>query len=108
MKIWLLLLAVPAVFFSCKKSTKYLENKGVITGINVSACASIAACPNVCDGALFFHFTGVADTSQVAIDNPTIFKLPQDVKFPIPILVEYQITTRCGISAISVINYKML
>ena len=108
MRIWLLLLTVVVVFFSCKKNTKYLENKGVITGINVKACASVAACPNVCGGALYFHFTDVGDTSQVAIDNPEIFTLPQTVKFYIPVLVDYQITTRCGISAIKVINFRML
>jgi hypothetical protein len=108
MKIWLILLSVPVVFFSCKKNTKYLENKGVITGISVRACASIATCPNVCGGALFFHFTDVGDTSQVAIDNPSIFKFPQNGMFPIPVLVDYQITTRCEISAIRIISYKLL
>ncbi len=108
MKIWLPAIIILAGFLSCKKNTNLLENEGVITGINVSECVSLAECPNVCDGALFFHFTGVADTSNVAIDNPTIFKFAQNVKFPIRVSLNYQSTTRCGITAIKVISYRKL
>jgi hypothetical protein len=85
-----------------------MENEGVITGISVSTCVSIASCSNVCDGSLYFHFTDISDTSDIAIDNPTIFKFPQNARFPIRVSVNYQNTTRCSISAIKIIGYKML
>jgi hypothetical protein len=95
---------------ACQKNTRTLEDEGVITGINVKECASLAGCPNVCDGALYFHFTDIGDTSNVAIDDPGIFRLSQNQngQFPIRVLVDYQLTTRCGIKAIRVIRFKKL
>jgi hypothetical protein len=57
---------------------------------------------------LYFHFTNVADTTDVAIDNPTIFKYPPNANFPIRVRLNYISTTRCGVSAIKVISYKIL
>src|ERR1022692_235620 len=108
MRTWLPLLVISAIFFSCKKDTKSLSDEGVVTGISVSTCASIAACPNVCDGSLYFHFTDRADTKNVVIDNPTIFKFPQNANFPVRVSLDYISTTRCGITAIKVTWYKIL
>lgn len=108
MKLGLLLLIICILQIDCKKEIKSFSNEGVITGRSVSDCVSPISCPNICDGSLYFHFTDIPDTTQVYIDNPNIFNLPQNGTFPFRVLVDYQITTRCGISAIRVVDYKLL
>ncbi len=96
-----------ASIFSCRKNETYLQNEGVITGIDLSGCPCSVQCPCVCGG-YFFHFTDMDDTSRVIIDNRLLIQLPSDVKFPVRLILDWQNTNRCGIKAIRVANYKLL
>ncbi len=83
------------------------SNAGVITGIDVRQCLCVATCPCVCGG-LQFHFTDTTYQQNIPLDNPSIFKLPDIVTFPVHVEVDWINTTRCGLTAITITNYKLL
>lgn len=107
MKYFLLFLSTTMFFPSCTKKVKLFENHGVITGMNLLQCPCTQSCPCGCGG-LFFHFTDAADTSNIIIDNPIIFKLPAGSRFPVYVTVQWQNTSRCNTAAIKVVSYKIL
>jgi len=95
------------ILLSCKKKEPLLTNEGVITGINPCAYACVINCPCAC-GNFLFHFTDTGDTSNIIIDNQSIIQLPTNGKYPVRLTLDWQSTTRCGIKAIKVLNYKLL
>jgi len=95
-----------SILFSCKKNEPQLSSEGVITGINPCQYACVINCPCAC-GNFLFHFTGAGDTSNVIIDNRSIINLPNNVQYPVRITLDWQSTTRCGIKAINILNYKL-
>ena len=103
----LVFVVVFAMFVSCKKKEILLTNKGEITGYSFCDYACTETCPCACGGYIF-HFTDTGDTTNVVIDNRGIFNLPSNVRFPILITVDWQNTTRCGVKAIKILNYKLL
>ena len=93
---------------SCKKNNQQIfQNNGVITGVNLLTCPCTASCPCGCGG-LFFHFTDTSYTSNIPLDNPSIFKLGTNIKFPVYVKLNWENTTRCGATAIKVTSYKIL
>jgi hypothetical protein len=109
MKSILLLLAVTCILnFSCKKSVQTgssFQNNGVITGIDARLCPCAVSCPCVC-GTLIFHFTDTAYTANIPIDNPEIFNLSSNSHFPVYVRVDWQNTTRCGVTAIKITGFE--
>jgi hypothetical protein len=91
---------------SCKKNETLLQNEGEITGVDARLCPCVVACPCSCGG-LIFHFTDTGDNTRIVIDNPSIFNLPYDVRFPVHITLDWQSTTRCGTKAIKIIKYTL-
>jgi len=95
-------------FFSCEKEkVKQYRSEGVITGINLSQCPCIVQCPCGCGG-LFFHFVDTVYTANIPLDNPQIFNLPGNVKFPVYVTLNWKNTSRCGVTAIKILDYKIL
>lgn len=108
MKRSILLLFICLEFFSCKKNKVMLyQNEGVITGVDLRGCPSVIGCPNVCGG-LFFHFVDTSYTANITLDNPEIFNLPSNTKFPVYVKLNWENTTRCGVTAIKITGYKIL
>jgi len=105
MRVTLLLLFSMCGF--CKKHEILLRNEGVITGIDVRECPCVVQCPCACGG-LIFHFTDMSDTTRSVIDNGSFIQLPSASTFPIYITLDWQSTTRCGVKAIKIINYRLL
>ena len=83
------------------------QNEGVITGVDLRECPIIAGCPGVCGG-LFFHFIDTTYNTDIPLDNPEIFNLPSNTKFPVYVKINWENTTRCGTTAIKIIGYKIL
>jgi hypothetical protein len=95
-------------FFSCKKSSQdagSFQNNAVITGLDVRLCPCVVDCPCVCGGILF-HFTDTTYTANIPVDNAAIFNLNADTKYPVYVKVNWQNTTRCGVTAIKIINFQ--
>ena len=108
MKRGIILLLICFTIFSCKKdNAKSFKNEGVITGTDPRQCPCVVTCPCVC-GLLLFHFTDTAYTSNIPLDNPQIFKLPSNTQFPVHVKVNWENTSRCGLTAIKITEYKML
>ena len=108
MRRGIILLLMCLAYFSCKKDkVKSFQNEGVVTGINASQCPCIAVCPCGCGG-LYFHFIDTAYTANIPLDNPLIFNFPSNIKFPVYVKINWENTTRCGTTAIRIINYKIL
>jgi hypothetical protein len=108
MKRGIILLLICTVYFSCKKDkVKLFQTEGVITGINVRQCLCVAECPCACGG-LFFHFIDTVYTANIPLDNPQIFNFPSNIKFPVFVKINWENTTRCGTTAIRIIDYKIL
>ena len=108
MKRIILLSVVCLLQFSCKKSVQKatpFQNLGVITGIDTRLCPCAVACPCVC-GTLIFHFTDTVYTANIPIDNPGIFNLSSNTQFPVYVKVNWQNTTRCGVTAIKITGFQ--
>jgi hypothetical protein len=108
MKIRIPLMLVCIFYFSCKKSVqvaKPFENNAVVTGIDARLCPCDVSCPCVC-GTLIFHFTDTVYTSNIPIDNPGIFNLSSNTQFPVYVRVNWQNTTRCGVTAIKITSFE--
>jgi hypothetical protein len=108
MKFRLLLLVVCSWHFSCKKSVQDanpFQNNGVITGMDARLCPCAVACPCAC-GTLIFHFTDTVYTANIPIDNPGIFNLSSNTQYPVYVRVNWQNTTRCGVTAIKITNFE--
>jgi hypothetical protein len=103
---YLAFILIFSVIVSCKKKEIQLTNGGEITGISICDYACIAACPCNC-GSYIFHFTDTGDSTNVVIDNRGIFNLPSNTQFPAHVTVDWQNTTRCGVKAIKILNYKL-
>jgi len=105
----LLSLIVCLLFFSCKKNVqevKAFQNNGVITGIDARLCPCAVSCPCVC-GTIIFHFTDTVYTSNIPVDNPGIFNLPPNTHYPVNVKVNWQNTTRCGVTAIKISSFQV-
>jgi hypothetical protein len=103
-----LLLFICVLYFSCQKDNgKSFQNFAVITGINPCEYACILECPCSC-GNLLFHFTDTVYTANIPVDNPSIFKLPSNIQYPVYVEVDWQNTSRCGVTAIKITNYRIL
>ncbi len=108
MKRIILLLFICVVYFSCQKDKgKSFQNDGVITCIDARQCPCLVGCPCVCGG-LLFHFIDTVYTTDIPLDNPGIFKLASNTQFPVYVKIDWQNTTRCGVTAIKITNYKIL
>ena len=108
MKWVILLLFICVGYFSCnKENVQVFQNEGVITGINPCEYTCLVGCPCSC-GNLIFHFIDTVYTTNIPVDNPLIFKFPSNTQFPVYVKVDWQNTTRCGLTAIKIINYKIL
>lgn len=108
MRYSIVLLLICAFFFSCKKDkVKTFQNQGVIGGVNPCASPCLINCPCTC-GNLYFHFTDTVYTANIPLDNPQIFNFPSNVKFPVYVKINWLNTTRCGTTAIKIIDYKIL
>jgi hypothetical protein len=108
MKRILLLVVVCIFYISCKKNMQGagpFQNNGVITGIDARLCPCAVSCPCVC-GTLIFHFTDTVYTTNIPIDNPGIFNLTSNSKFPVYVRVNWQNTTRCGVTAIKITSFE--
>jgi hypothetical protein len=105
----LLLLVVCIICISCKKNSQGaqpFQNNGVITGIDTRLCPCAVSCPCVC-GTLVFHFTDTGYNENIPIDNPGIFNLNSNSKFPVYVRVNWQNTTRCGVTAIKITSFEI-
>jgi hypothetical protein len=103
-----ILFCFTVAIFSCKKEEeRSFQNNGVITGTDMRGCISVDTCPRVCGGFLF-HFTDTIYSDNIPIDNPQIFNFSSNTKFPVYLRIDWQNTTRCGVFAIKIINYKIL
>ena len=108
MKNIIILLLICLAQFSCKKDEPILfKNEGVITNVDVRECPCTVACPCVCGG-LLFHFTDTTYTANIPLDNPSMLNLPSNVKFPVYIKLNWENTSRCGITAIKITGFKIL
>jgi hypothetical protein len=108
MKSKLLLLAACFLLFSCKKSVQGAnpyQNNGVITGVDARLCPCAISCPCVC-GTLIFHFTDTVYTANIPLDNPGIFNLSSGSHFPVFVKVNWQNTSRCGVTAIKITSFE--
>jgi hypothetical protein len=108
MKVVISLLITSFVLLSCKKEKRTLfKSEGVITGVDVRQCPCVVTCPCICGG-LLFHFTDTTYTANVPLDNPGILNLPSEIKFPVYLQLNWENTSRCGITAIKITSYKIL
>lgn len=108
MKHIIFVLSICIINFSCQKEKeKSFQNTGIITGISPTQCPCVVTCPCVCGGFLF-HFTDTSYSANIPLDNSGIFKLGADAHFPVHVKIDWQNTTRCGIVAIKVTDYKIL
>ena len=108
MKRIIFVLSIFLISLSCQKEKeKPFQNTGVITGIDLRQCPCVVTCPCVCGG-LLFHFTDTSYSANIPLDNPGIFNLGADTHFPIYVKVDWQNTTRCGIVAIKITDFKIL
>src|ERR1700675_4156366 len=108
MKRGLLFLIACFLHFSCQKNAQNaspFQNNGVITGIDPRLCPCDTSCPCVC-GTLIFHFTDTVYTANIPIDNPGIFNLSSGSHFPVYVKVNWQNTTRCGVTAIKITSFE--
>ncbi|HXB29317.1 MAG TPA: hypothetical protein VNW49_05830 [Puia sp.] len=95
--------------FSCQKNVQNagaFQNNGIITGIDARLCPCSLSCPCVC-GTLIFHFTDTTYTANIPIDNPGIFNLSSNTHFPVPVRVNWQNTSRCGVTAIKITSFQL-
>ncbi|HUX84352.1 MAG TPA: hypothetical protein VMV20_03910 [Chitinophagaceae bacterium] len=108
MKRNMLLLFFLTLLFSCTKETpRRFQNEGVITGINAEEFPCKASCP--CGaGGVFFHFTDTSYTADIIVDNPQIFNLAAGSHFPVRVMVDWQNTSRCGITAIKITQFMVV
>ena len=92
--------------FSCRKSDMNgFKNRAVITGFDHRQCPCTDICPCVC-GTILFHFADTTYTANIPVDNQEIFKLDANTKFPVYLRVNWLNTTRCGITAIKITDFK--
>jgi hypothetical protein len=109
MRYGLLFLATCLSVFSCKKSMQdagSFQNNAVITGLDMRDCPCVVNCPCICGGILF-HFTDTTYTANIPIDNAAIFNLTTDTQYPVYVKVNWQNTTRCGVTAIKITGFRV-
>jgi ubiquitin C-terminal hydrolase len=111
MKQLFIILFICIAIFSCKKqnsgTASPYQNIGVINGIDPCEYPCIINCPCAC-GDLFFHFTDSSYTANIPIDNPGIFNLPLNTKYPVYVKVNWQNTSRCSTTAIKITAWTRL
>ena len=75
-------------------------NEGMITGDDPTMCA--------CCGGLIFHFINTNDNTRKPLDNPEIFRLPLNPKFPIYVKIDWQKTnySACG-PRIKIVRFQL-
>ena len=107
MKPAVILLLIGLIFISCKKNQlQSFQNNAEIDGRNPCKYLCLVGCPCAC-GNLYFHFRDTAYTANIPIDNPEIFNFGSDTKFPVYVSVNWENTTRCGVTAIKITSYKI-
>jgi ubiquitin C-terminal hydrolase len=95
--------------FACKKNNSMgaapYRNVAVINGVNPCTYPCVVNCPCAC-GDLYFHFTDTTYINNIPVDNPEIFNLPMNAKFPVYVKVNWTNTTRCNTFAIKITAFQ--
>ena len=86
----------------CAKSSRAPEQLGLVLGVDMRSCPCAIGCPCACGGTMFQFTENPLDSSIYYVDNPEIFHLPANAKYPVKVSVAWENTTRCGVHAIRV------